>query len=521
MIIVTPEQMKYLEAESDRNGNSYEMLMEKAGERLAYKIERVIEHELTEDNSQTFDIIFLCGNGNNAGDCFVAARYLTEHDIESTVCMLCGEPKTEIAKLNFSRMDGIRIIENTDEVIKELPTVQNRHTIIVDGVFGTGFHGELPEDVRRVFDICRETGTVIAVDVPSGGNCRNGDAAEGTLKADYTITFAFEKFGMTQYPLKEYCGEISIADIGIPEKFTDNFEYKIKMMYGSLLKNVIPRKKPDSHKGNYGRLLVVCGSEKMPGACIMAAEAAARSGVGLLQIATVKGITPVIASRIPEAMPEPLEADENGFISANNYEKIMSAADKATAVLIGCGLGVTDGTRELVAKLLKNLNCPIILDADGINCISDSIDIIRQVQSSIILTPHPGEMARLCGKSTKDIQSDRLNIAMSFSKEYNATVVLKGAGTIIAGQNNIYVNQTGNPGMAKGGSGDVLSGIIASLSAQGISMLNSSVLGTFVHGAAGDLAAEKKSMQSMTATDIISELPEVFKKLTGVVNKGM
>lgn len=318
---------------------------------------------------------------------------------------------------------------------------------------------------------------------------------------------------MTQYPLKEYCGQISCADIGIRQEYTENFDYIIRRANSFELKYIIPPKKSDSHKGNYGRLLIVCGSEKMPGACIMAAEAAARSGVGLLQIATVKAITPVIASCLPEAMLEPLESDENGFISVNNYDKIINAAEKATAVLIGCGLGVADGTRELVKKLLKNLNCPIILDADGINCISDSIDIIRQVKSSIILTPHPAEMGRICGKSAAEVQSDRLNTALNFSNEYNAIVVLKGAGTVIAEKNNVYVNQTGNPGMGKGGSGDVLSGITASLAAQGISAVNSCVLGTFIHGMAGDMAAENKSMQSMTAIDIISELPEAFKNI--------
>lgn len=522
MIIVTPEQMKYLEAEADRNGNTYEMLMEKAGERLAEKIISIINIEKNKDKNHIFDIIFLCGNGNNAGDCFVAARYLKQYGIDSSVTLLCGEPKTEIAKLNFSRINQVEIIYDENILLNRI-SKHNQCQIIVDGVFGTGFHGELPEHVRRIFDVCQikkycghEIGrqfTVIAADVPSGGDCCTGKISEGTLKADYTVTFGFEKFGMTQYPLKEYCGQISCADIGIRKEYTENFDYIIRRANSFELKYIIPPKKSDSHKGNYGRLLIVCGSEKMPGACIMAAEAAARSGVGLLQIATVKGITPVIASRLPEAMLEPLESDENGFISVNNYDKIINAAEKATAVLIGCGLGVADGTRELVKKLLKNLNCPIILDADGINCISDSIDIIRQVKSSIILTPHPAEMGRICGKSAAEVQSDRLNTALNFSNEYNAIVVLKGAGTVIAEKNNVYVNQTGNPGMGKGGSGDVLSGITASLAAQGISAVNSCVLGTFIHGMAGDMAAENKSMQSMTAIDIISELPEAFKNI--------
>lgn len=356
----------------------------------------------------------------------MAARYLKQYGIDSAVTLLCGEPKTEIAKLNFSRINQVEIIYDENILLNRI-SKHNQCQIIVDGVFGTGFHGELPEEVRNVFSVCRESDIVIAVDVPSGGDCCTGKISEGTLKADYTVTFGFEKFGMTQYPLKEYCGQISCADIGIRQEYTENFDYIIRRANSFELKYIIPPKKSDSHKGNYGRLLIVCGSEKMPGACIMAAEAAARSGVGLLQIATVKAITPVIASRLPEAMLEPLESDENGFISVNNYDKIINAAEKATAVLIGCGLGVADGTRELVKKLLKNLNCPIILDADGINCISDSIDIIRQVKSSIILTPHPAEMGRLCGKSAAEVQSDRLNTALNFSNEYNAIVVLKGA----------------------------------------------------------------------------------------------
>lgn len=521
MTIVTPEQMKYLEKEADRNGNTYEMLMEKSGECLAEKIIHIINIEKNKNKNRLFDIIFLCGNGNNAGDCFVAARYLKRYGIDSAAALICGEPKTELAKHNFSRLNQIEIIYDKNILIDRISkykqsdeTLSCPYQIIVDGIFGTGFHGELSEEIREIFSACVESNIVIAVDVPSGGDCRNGKISEGTLKADYTITFGFEKFGMTQYPLKEYCGEIFIADIGIPEQYTHNFKYKIKIMCDSHLKSLIPRKKPDSHKGNFGRLLIVCGSEKMPGACIMAAEAAARSGVGLLQIATVKSITNVITSRLPEAMFEPLKSDENGYISADNFETIMSAAEKASAVLIGCGIGVTKDTKEIVKNLLKNLNCPIILDADGINCMSDSIDIIRQTKSSIILTPHPAEMGRLCGKSTAEVQSDRLGTAMNFSNEYNAVVVLKGAGTVIAEKNNIYVNQTGNPGMGKGGSGDVLSGIIASFAAQGVSAVNSAVLGTFVHGAAGDSAASKKSMQSMIATDIIGELGEVFKKIT-------
>lgn len=246
----------------------------------------------------------------------------------------------------------------------------------------------------------------------------------------------------------------------------------------------------------------------------MSALAAGRTGVGLLQTASTEKVLSAISQMLPESMQLPLTADENGFISADNFEKIMKVSEKATAVLIGCGIGVDENTKKLVKKLIENLNCPIILDADGINCIADSIDIIKEKKSSIILTPHPAEMGRLCGKSAAQVQSDRLGTATEFSEKYDAVTVLKGAGTLVAYGDTVYVNQTGNPGMGKGGSGDVLSGIIASFAAQGISPAEAAALGVFVHGIAGDLAAEEKTMQCMTATDIIAMLPKAFGMLT-------
>ncbi len=506
MIVVTPEQMKFLEAEADRNGNSYENLMELAGKKLSEKIT-----EMLSDQKQK-NVLFLCGNGNNAGDCFVATRYLENMGTICKVALLCGTPKTDISFLNFNHMDKTEVISEQAEVIKLLQSGEIE--LVVDGVFGTGFHGELPENIREIFSACDGIKT-LAVDVPSGGNCKTGAVADGTLKADVTITFAYQKFGMTQYPLKSYCGEISVADIGISEKYTNSFDYTIKVTNLKYIADLIPERKPESHKGDYGRLLTVCGSETMPGACIMALEAAIRSGVGLVQAAVPKSLMPVIAARLPEVMLVPLDTDDEGFITFSNFEKIMQMSEKATAVLIGCGLGVTEQTKILVKNLITNINCPIILDADGINCISDSIDIIKQSMSDVIVTPHPAEMGRLCDKTTAQIQSDRLSAALELTEEYkNLTVVLKGAGTLIAGQDRVNVNPNGNPGMAKGGSGDVLAGIISSLKAQKISSFDSAVLGCYVHGLAGDMATDELSMQSMTAMDIAKNLPKVFKKIT-------
>lgn len=512
MIVVTPEQMKFLEAEADRNGNSYEDLMEKAGTGLSEQIIDMLSYPQK-------NILFLCGNGNNAGDCFVAARMLEDKAVTCIIALLCGEPKTEISLLNFNRLNKAEVITEHAEVISLLQS--DEIDLVIDGVFGTGFHGELPENVREIFSMC-EGKKILAVDVPSGGNCKTGTVADGTLKADVTITFAFKKFGMTQYPLKSYCGKTFVTDIGIPQKYSDGFDYVINVTDLEEVKSIIPERKPDSHKGDYGRLLTVCGSETMPGACIMALEAAIRCGVGLVQAAVPRSLMPVIAARIPEVMLLPLETDDDGFITFANFEKIMQASEKATAVLIGCGLGVTEQTKNLVKNLITNINCPIILDADGINCIAGCIDIIKQSKSDIIVTPHPAEMGRLCGKITAEIQSDRLSAALELTKEYeNLTVVLKGAGTLTANQKRVNVEITGRPGLAKGGSGDVLAGIISSLTARGISCFDSALTGVCIHGLAGGRASSELTNESMTATDISKYLSEVFKMISDFKNIGM
>ncbi len=504
-LFVTPKQMKMLEEESDKAGVSYEKLMENAGIALALNLKLMVRTVEERDiATRQSEVIFLCGNGNNAGDCFVAARFLKKMKINSKIFLLCGEPKTELAKLNFERMNDIPVIRDEQEMLENL-----KYSLIdikVDGVFGTGFHGELPENVKSIFSKCN--GLVFAADIPSGGNSKTGAIAEGTMKANLTLAFGCQKIGMAQYPLKEYCGNIKACNIEIPESVYELIDYSMTLIDDDFVKASIPNRKNDSHKGDFGRLLNVCGSMNMPGAAIMSACSATRCGVGLLTVCAPKEYVPHFASKLPEAMFLPLEVSPNGIYLEDSYNGIMRLSSKATTVLIGCGLGVDDESRNLVKKLLLNLNCPIILDADGINCISDSIDIIRQTKSEIILTPHPAEMARLCGVSTVEIQSDRLEYAKTFAKEYNCTVVLKGAGTIIANPKEAFVSLTGNSGMSKGGSGDVLSGIIASLVAQGINP----AVGVYIHGKAGDNAAQKYSMQSMLPTDMIDELGRIFKE---------
>jgi NAD(P)H-hydrate epimerase len=238
-----------------------------------------------------------------------------------------------------------------------------------------------------------------------------------------------------------------------------------------------------------------------------------RCGVGLLTVTSSIRTANSILTRVPEAMILSMETDENGFYLEKNFDKIIEQSNKATAVLIGCGLGVTDETKKLVREVIKNIRCPIILDADGINCMVDCIDIIKDNKSEVIITPHPAEFARLIGCRTEEVQSDRLASAAGFTRESNATLVLKGAGTIVAVSDKAYVNINGNPGMSKGGSGDILSGMIASFVAQGIKSEQSAILSVYMHGRAGDLAATKYSQQAMLPTDMVQELPYLFNEL--------
>lgn len=270
----------------------------------------------------------------------------------------------------------------------------------------------------------------------------------------------------------------------------------------------------DSNKGTLGSLLCICGSYGMAGAAIMAGKAALRCGIGLLKIAVPKSIYPVCATNILESVYYPLEETSNGVISSKNTDFLLEMCEKSSAVLIGCGLSVCDDTKNLVQSVITNCEKPLVIDADALNCICNKPEILKNLKAPAIITPHPGEMARLLHSTPKTVNSNRENTAIDFAKKFGVVTVLKGAGTIIAAPNGTaYINHTGNSGMATGGSGDVLSGIIGSLLAQGASPINAAAAGVFLHGTIGDLAAEKLGKISMLPTDMIDMIPTAYLKL--------
>lgn len=510
MFYPTPKQMKTIEANSEKNGLPCRELMERAGDAIAMQICSIgLELSLSSGT------VFICGSGNNGGDGFVAARLIAEIGFPVTVALVCGDPSTELAAEAFCELGGQSGVEvlNIEDNAEKLKKIMSEAAVIVDAVFGTGFHGFLPKQVKDCFAVAEKCSAVkIAADVPSGGDCLNGTVAEGALRASFTLALGYKKIGMLMQPLSDYCGDVVRTDIGFTDKCLDGIDYLPELFDERAAEELIPRRKKNSYKGDYGKLLNVSGCAEMSGAAFLSTKAALRSGVGLVTLASVEKVIDRIGSTIPEATYLPLEADKSGAVSERSADAILEKCQNRTAAMIGCGLSITNGTKALVKKLIKEAACPLILDADGINCIADNIDIIRDAKEELIVTPHAGELARLSGLTVAETASDRLTAAVNLAREYGVTVVAKGVPNFVAGSGRAYIIPAGNPGLSRGGSGDVLAGIIAAFRAQGLSAVDSAALGVFIHGAAADIAAEELSETGMLPSDVIERLSFVFKK---------
>lgn len=506
MYLVTPLQMREIETAANQAGISYDTMMENAGHGLSEQILKYAQMH------NFHSILFLCGNGNNAGDCFVAARQLQPY-LDITIAMLCGAPKTDLSAEKFSQIREIPILWETKEIMHAVQAAD----FVADGVFGIGFHGQLPDTVREIFAFAKNK-PCIAVDIPSGGNGETGETADGTLSCVRTVTFGAGKIGAQIAPLSHHCGETICVDIGADAELFKHFNNPTALTLSEIAK-LLPKRPHDSHKGTFGRLLCICGSRNMPGAAVMSATASLRCGVGTLCLASVPSTCDRLIQTQPEAMLLPLPMAEDGTIAADSVPELVAYAKNCSAVLIGCGLGQGENPRRLVCNLLKSLDCPIILDADGLNALAADIDCLHEAHAPVVLTPHPAEMGRLTSIPTKDVQNNRRCVISEFQKRFaNTTVVLKGAGTLTASAEGLTLNPTGGCGLSKGGSGDVLAGVIASLVAQGIPSAQAASIGAFLHGYAGDLAAKDLSNTAMLPTDVIRMLPRVFCKIENIAD---
>lgn len=502
MRLVTPLEMMKLEDITNKSGTTYEQMMERAGTGLAEHLIRIAQERACGE------ILFLCGNGNNAGDCFVAATLLAQQ-FKVTVALVAGDVKTRTAYTKYKQMKHVEILTEQDAIRNAVA----QHTLIVDGIFGIGFRGDLSPFVQELFGLIEADPEkeCIAVDIPSGGSGLNGSVSAGTPHCTVTVTFGAAKTGLFLSPLAEHCGAILLVEIGIPQEAFAGLTYPLSRITADDIHEKLPHRPYHSHKGMFGKLLCVAGSRNMPGAAMLASQAALRCGVGLYCLASDADVCRMLVTQSPEAMMLPLPTDYDGKLTQQSVPAILDAAKSASCLLIGCGLGQSEALRQMVTSLITQLECPIILDADGLNAIASGIDILHKAKAPIVLTPHPGEMARLTHCSPEDVQKDRMTAAKRLAARFpNTIVVLKGTGTIIATADHAWINTTGNSGMSKGGSGDVLAGMIASLTAQHIAPEDAAVIGVYLHGLAGDCAAAEFSRRAMLPSDMIRQLPLLF-----------
>lgn len=501
MRLVTPLEMMKLEDLANQSGITYEMMMNRAGAGLAAHL----AHIAAESNQQR--ILFLCGTGNNAGDCFVAAAHLA-NQFEVTVCLTSGVPKTRTAYAKYKTMKGVTELNDHAEILEAIKS----HSLIVDGIFGIGFRGDLSPQIQELFAAADTPDKqIIAVDIPSGGSALIGTVSPGTPHCHITVTFGAAKTGLFITPLSEHCGAILLVDIGLPDSAFDELTYPITHIDGETVRSVLPARPQNGYKGMFGKLLCVTGSRTMPGAALLSTQAALRCGVGLCTLASDPEVCRMLMMHSPEATIQPLATDANGMLTQNAIPDILRAAKNASCVLIGCGLGQSEEVRSTVRALIPQIECPIILDADGLNAVASGIDILRRAKSKVVLTPHPGEMAHLLHCTVADVQKDRITAAKRLAARLpNTVVVLKGAGTIVAVSDHASINTNGNSGMSKGGSGDILAGMIAGLAAQQIEPEHAAQIGVYLHGLAGDCAAAEFSKRAMLPSDMLHQLPVLF-----------
>jgi hydroxyethylthiazole kinase-like uncharacterized protein yjeF len=455
-----------------------------------------------------------CGKGNNGGDGFVAARKLGDQGRRATVILLCdpAELKGDAAQM-FRRMNiEPLVVKSAEDLRGEAVMLGMKADVIIDAVLGTGFRPPvtgLYADAIAVMNASKKP--VIAVDIPSGADA---DATESThelrARADHVVTFTAPRpahvfGGLTR-------GETFVAPIGSPEEAIES-ALKLEVTTARDFASLLADRTPDGHKGTYGHVLTVGGSFGKSGAVAMAGMSVLRSGAGLSTIATAKSALPMVAAFAPEIMTEPLEETEDGTISPESFGRLPKVLEGIDVVALGPGIGRDPATVSFVRQFVAESKIPLIIDADGLNAFAGQTEKLSGTKRPLVLTPHPGEMSRLTGLSTAEVQKDRIGVARKFTQEHQCILVLKGHRTLTAlPDGTVWVNTTGNPGMATGGSGDVLTGIVAGLMAQTTDVAMAVRAAVYLHGLAGDVAREKVGEASLVAGDLIAYLPEAFKR---------
>lgn len=512
--------MKILDAESTREVDREAMeafgipslvLMENAAIGLVDAI--------SENYPDSRSAAIFCGPGNNGGDGLALGRHLAIRGYYVELFLMLGgrEATGDAAvQLNICRSQGLPIREiGPEDACRRVAESGRDFDLVVDALFGVGLSRPLEGQFAELVETLNHLRVPrVAVDLPSGLNGSRAQLPGVHLQADLTVTFGAPKVAHVFPPAAEAVGDVVVADLGIPPELIERAAGNLHLMAGSELAGALHPRSSDSHKGDYGHVLLMAGSVGKAGAAILAARAAVRAGAGLVTAAVPAEIVQTVDLGSLESMTCALAQEVTGGLADASVAAILDLCADKSVLAIGPGLGEEPSTVEVIRHTVAQCNLPVVLDADGLNAVAGALGEIRQRGAETVLTPHPGELGRLLGVTPGEVQSSRLEAARAAADKCQAVVVLKGFQSLVAAPGgNIHVNPTGNPGMSSGGTGDVLTGIIAGLIAQGHSALEAAQLGTYLHGAAGDLAAERVGQAPLRAKDILSAYPRALAAL--------
>ena len=532
MKVVTAAQMAAIEQASERVGVSTDTLMENAGLAVA----QAARGEL--GGAAGARVVVLVGPGNNGADGLVAARHLRRWGAEVVCCLLTRRPESD-PKLDLAREYGVETLSSPDN--DTLERLLRRSRLVIDAVLGTGRSRPLSGPVRDAMLALqnhsghpsllfhsrhslhsrhprhsRESGNpplLVALDLPTGLNADTGEVDPACPNFDTTLALGYPKAGLLRFPGAERVGRLRVLNIGVPPGLPGEQSVDVEMLTPEWVASNLPPRPLDSHKGAYGHALVIAGSRHYVGAAWLASQASVRTGAGLTTLASPEAVYPIAAAKGAEAIHLPLPEEDAGRIAPSAAAVVRESERRFTAALVGCGMGWSEGTTEFLQRLLRETQgrlagLPMLIDADGLNNLSVIENWPAQVNGPLVLTPHPGEMSTLTGLSVADIQSDRVAVAREWAERWGVTLVLKGAHTVIASPGEpVRIAPFANPGLATGGTGDVLSGVIVSLMAQGLPPPVAAAVGVYLHAAAGQSVTERIGQTGLAASDLLDALP--------------
>jgi hydroxyethylthiazole kinase-like uncharacterized protein yjeF len=510
MRVVTTAEMKEIDAwATSKLGIPDIVLMENAGRGCVDVLEKYYE-------PNRLKVLVICGKGNNGGDGFVAARHLHNRGAMVRIALLCRAAELRGAALGNYRLAHSSHLEIVQIArFKDLMDVYHSFhpDVIIDAIFGTGFSGVPKGIYHRAIELINDAEAfVLSIDIPSGVNGNDGQFKKTCVIADATASMCLPKRGNHLFPGREFGGELHCVDIGIPYSLINNGFPRVTE-YDDIL-TWMPYRPPDGNKGTFGQILVVAGAKGFSGAAAMAAQSALRVGAGLVRLAAPRGIIDSLEAKLLEVVKIPLEQTETQSIGPDALETLKPFLSASGVIVIGPGITTHPGTARFLHKTLLQITSACIIDADAINIIAQDSSILNKVKAPVILTPHPGELARLIKTTPQTINQNRIETAIECAKKFGCVLVLKGAPTVIADQNgHTYINPTGNSGLATAGSGDVLVGMISGFLAQKQSPLQAAVTGVFIHGLCADLAMEDSNEYALTAADLIDTTPQAINYL--------